>query len=34
MPTHDDVLDKLRLCYDPEIPLSVVDLGLIYRVDV
>ncbi len=34
MPTREDVIDKLRLCYDPEIPLNVVDLGLIYRVEV
>ncbi len=30
----EDVWDKLRNCYDPEIPLNVVDLGLIYRVEV
>lgn len=24
------VYDKLRECYDPEIPVNVVDLGLIY----
>ena len=32
MPTVDAVWDKLRNCYDPEIPLNVVDLGLIYNV--
>jgi metal-sulfur cluster biosynthetic enzyme len=34
MPTSEDVMDKLRLCYDPEIPINIVDLGLIYKVDV
>ena len=33
--TEDDVLaaawDQLRTCYDPEIPINVVDLGLIYE---
>jgi metal-sulfur cluster biosynthetic enzyme len=24
------VLEALRQCYDPEIPVNVVDLGLIY----
>lgn len=27
----DDVLAALRECYDPEIPVNVVDLGLIYN---
>jgi metal-sulfur cluster biosynthetic enzyme len=30
--TEDDVLNALRDCYDPEIPVNLVDLGLIYRV--
>jgi probable FeS assembly SUF system protein SufT len=33
--TEDDVLaaawDQLRTCYDPEIPINIVDLGLIYE---
>ena len=28
------VWDQLRNCYDPEIPINVVDLGLIYDVKV
>ena len=30
--TQDDVLDALKQCYDPEIPVNIVDLGLIYEV--
>jgi FeS assembly SUF system protein len=29
-----DVYDALRECYDPEIPVNVVDLGLIYEVNI
>lgn len=29
-----EVMDALRECYDPEIPVNVVDLGLIYNVDI
>lgn len=28
------VIDVIRTIYDPEIPLSIYDLGLIYRIDV
>ena len=29
-----DVISALKECYDPEIPVNIYDLGLIYRVDV
>ena len=28
------VWDQIRTCYDPEIPVNIVDLGLIYSVDI
>ena len=34
MVSTDTIWEKLRNCYDPEIPLNVVDLGLIYKVDI
>lgn len=34
MVTKDDVMNVLKQCYDPEIPVNVVDLGLIYGVDI
>lgn len=30
----DDVFNALRECYDPEIPVNVVDLGLIYNLKI
>jgi len=37
-PTDKDIEDviwrQLKTCYDPEIPVNIVDLGLIYRLEV
>lgn len=37
-PTDKDIEDvvwqQLKTCYDPEIPINVVDLGLVYRCEV
>jgi metal-sulfur cluster biosynthetic enzyme len=30
--TRDDVMKALKECYDPEIPVNIVDLGLVYDV--
>jgi metal-sulfur cluster biosynthetic enzyme len=30
--TEQDVLSALKSCYDPEIPVNIVDLGLIYKI--
>jgi metal-sulfur cluster biosynthetic enzyme len=30
--TQDEVLSALKQCYDPEIPVNIVDLGLIYNI--
>jgi metal-sulfur cluster biosynthetic enzyme len=32
--TKDQVLEKLKDVFDPEIPVNVVDLGLIYGVEI
>lgn len=32
--TNQQVLDSLKECMDPEIPINVVDMGLIYGIDV
>ena len=31
--TEDHIVQMLRTVYDPEIPVNVFDLGLIYRID-
>jgi len=33
-PLQDRVVDVLKTCYDPEIPVNIYDLGLIYEVQV
>jgi len=30
--TEEDVIEVLRTIYDPEIPVNIYDLGLIYRI--
>ncbi len=34
MITEKQVMDVLYQCYDPEIPVNIVDLGLVYDVSV
>jgi metal-sulfur cluster biosynthetic enzyme len=34
MATKDQVIESIKQCYDPEIPVNVYDLGLIYDLDV
>ncbi len=33
MPTREEVIKAIKQVYDPEIPVNVYDLGLIYQVD-
>ncbi len=30
----EDVIKALKQCYDPEIPINIYDLGLIYKLDI
>jgi FeS assembly SUF system protein len=32
--SEEEVLKALRMCYDPEIPVNIVDLGLIYDLQI
>ena len=34
MLSEDDVLDKLKNVYDPEIMVDIVDLGLVYDIEI
>lgn len=34
MVARESVVEALRECYDPEIPLSIVDLGLVYDISI
>ncbi|MCU7930301.1 MAG: DUF59 domain-containing protein [Candidatus Thiodiazotropha sp. (ex Codakia rugifera)] len=33
-PTRESLIDALCTVYDPEIPVNIYDLGLIYRIDI
>ncbi len=33
-PIQEDVISVLRSCYDPEIPVDIYELGLVYGVEV
>lgn len=32
--TKEEVMEVLKTCFDPEIPINIVDLGLVYGVEV
>lgn len=32
--TKKEVIEVLKTCYDPEIPINIVDLGLVYGIEV
>lgn len=32
--TENDIREALKECYDPEIPINIVDLGLIYGIEI
>lgn len=34
MATKEDVIGVAKSCYDPEIPVNIYDLGLVYKIDV
>jgi len=34
MLTEEEIYEVLRECYDPEIPVNIVDLGLVYGVEI
>ena len=34
MITENEVIEVLKQCYDPEIPINIVDLGLVYEIKI
>jgi FeS assembly SUF system protein len=34
MPTQDEVIGAIKQVFDPEIPVNIHDLGLIYKIDI
>lgn len=33
-PFYEKIIEALKTCYDPEIPVDIYELGLIYSVDI
>ena len=33
MPTKDEIIEAVRQVYDPEVPVNVYDLGLVYDIE-
>ena len=33
-PIHEAIIAAIKTCYDPEIPVNIYELGLIYNIDV
>lgn len=31
---EEEVIEAIRTCYDPEIPVNIFDLGLVYEIDI
>ena len=31
---QEEVIETIKMCYDPEIPVNIYDLGLIYEIEV
>ena len=34
MASKEEVISVLKKCYDPEIPINIFDLGLVYDIDI
>jgi len=32
-PLRDEIIKALQTCYDPEIPVNIYELGLVYNID-
>ena len=30
----EDIIDTIKTCYDPEIPVNIYDLGLVYTIEI
>ena len=33
MNLEEQIIQQIKLCFDPEIPVNVYDLGLVYKID-